>query len=127
MSGQRSNSGRGINRRDFIAGAGAAAFSFAAMRPGLVYGSEANSKIKIGMIGCGMRGTDITEKFLGHGGFEVVAAADYFQDKVDVYGERYGVPANKRFTSLSGYKKLVETDVEAVVVETPPYFHQMVR
>jgi len=124
MSEERGNSsGGGINRRDFIAGAGAAAISFAAMKPSLVYGSEANSKVRLGMIGCGMRGTDITERFLEHGGFEVVAAADYFQDKVDAYGERYGVPSNRRFTSLSGYKRLLEQDVEAVAIETPPYFH----
>jgi hypothetical protein len=45
-----------ISRRDFIAGAGAAATSFVLMKPSLVRGTEANSKIKLGIIGCGMRG-----------------------------------------------------------------------
>ena len=34
-----------ISRRDFIAGTGMAAMSFAVMRPGLVRGTEANSKL----------------------------------------------------------------------------------
>ena len=114
---------KGINRREFIAGAGAAAFSFAVVKPGAVRGTEANSKLKLGMIGCGMRGTDITERFLEHGGYEVVAAADYFPKKVDAYGEKYGVPLSKRFTTLSGYKSLLEQDVDVVAIESPPYFH----
>ncbi|MCJ7692190.1 MAG: hypothetical protein MUO22_02085, partial [Sedimentisphaerales bacterium] len=73
-SKKKSGVSKGINRREFIAGAGAAAFSFAVVKPGAVRGTEANSKLKLGMIGCGMRGTDITERFLSHGGYEVVAA-----------------------------------------------------
>lgn len=112
-----------VSRREFIAGAGAAAFSFAAMRPKVAFGTEANSKIRLGMIGCGMRGKGIGERFVGHGGYEIVAAADYFEDRVDEFGEKFGVLREKRFTGLSGYKKLLESGVDAVAVESPPYFH----
>ncbi len=50
--------------------------------------------------------------------------ADYFQDKVDAIGNKLNVPASRRFTTLSGYKKLLEcTEVDAVVIQSPPYFH----
>lgn len=128
MSVKRDNSvtGKGgeiISRRGFIAGAGAAAFSFAAMKPELAFGTEANSKIRLGMIGCGMRGKDIGDRFVEHGGYEIVAAADYFQNKVDAFGEKFGLDSSKRFTGLSGYKKVLESGVDAVAVECTPYFH----
>jgi predicted dehydrogenase len=112
-----------ITRRDFIAGVGATAMSFAVMKPSLVRGTEASSKIKLGIIGCGMRGKWITDLFVKHGGYEIVAAADYFQDRVDELGEQFAVPSNRRYATLSGYKKLLEQDLDAVAIETPPYFH----
>ncbi|MEE9370575.1 MAG: Gfo/Idh/MocA family oxidoreductase [Sedimentisphaerales bacterium] len=116
------NQGNGkISRRDFIAGT--AAMSFAVMKPSLVRGTEANSKVKLGMIGCGMRGKWITDLFVKHGGYEIFAAADYFQDRVDELGEQFGVDKKRRFATLSGYKKLLEQDLDAVAIETPPYFH----
>jgi predicted dehydrogenase len=116
-----SNSER-INRRRFMAGAGAAALSFTIVKPGLVRGAAANSKVSLGLIGCGGRGTWIAELFQQHGGYNVVAVADYFQDRIDNAGERLGVPAANRYPGLSGYKKLLEK-VDAVAIESPPYFH----
>ena len=115
------NSGR-INRRRFIAGAGAAALSFTIVKPQLVRGAGANSKVNLGLIGCGGRGTWIAELFQQHGGYNVVAVADYFQDRIDSAGEKLGVPAANRFPGLFGYKKLLEK-VDAVAIESPPYFH----
>ena len=114
---------RQITRRDFIAGAGAAAFSLAVVKPSAVRGTEANSKVRLGMIGCGMRGKDIGERFVGHGGYEIVAAADYFRDRVDEFGEKFGLESGKRFTGLSGYKRVLDSGVDAVAVESTPYFH----
>ena len=115
------NSGR-INRRRFMAGAGAAALSFTIVKPELVRGTAANSKVNLGLIGCGGRGKWIAELFKQHGGYNVVAVADYFQDRIDSAGEKLGVPAANRFPGLSGYKKLLEK-VDAVAIESPPYFH----
>jgi myo-inositol 2-dehydrogenase/D-chiro-inositol 1-dehydrogenase len=113
----------GIDRRRFIAGGGAAALSFAVVKPELVRGTEANSKIKLGLIGCGGRGTWIAELFKQHGGYEIVAAADYFQAKVDSFGEKLGVPPARRYTGLSGHRRLLEQKVDAVAIESPAYFH----
>ena len=116
-----SNAAR-INRRRFMAGAGAAALSFTIVKPQLVRGAAAGSKVNLGLIGCGGRGTWIAELFQQHGGYNVVAVADYFQDRIDSAGEKLGVPAANRFPGLSGYKKLLEK-VDAVAIESPPYFH----
>jgi predicted dehydrogenase len=93
------------------------------MKPELVGGAQANSKITLGMVGCGSRGTWITPLFLQHGGYQLVAAADYFRDKVDAYGEKFGINPARRYTGLSGYKRLLESKVDVMVIESLPYFH----
>jgi len=113
---------RNVNRREFIAGAGAA-LSFTIMKPELVRGSAANSKIALGMVGCGGRGSWIADLFMKHGGYQVVAGADYFQDRVDEFGSKFNVPAERRHTGLACHKKLLEGKVDAVAIESPPYFH----
>jgi myo-inositol 2-dehydrogenase/D-chiro-inositol 1-dehydrogenase len=111
-----------ISRRRFMAGAGAAALSFTVVQPELVRGAGANSKINLGLIGCGGRGTWIANLFKEHGGYNLVAVADYFQDRVDNCGGKFGVPEANRFTGLSGYKKVIEK-ADAVAIISPPYFH----
>jgi myo-inositol 2-dehydrogenase/D-chiro-inositol 1-dehydrogenase len=110
-----------LTRRGFMAGAGAAAMSFAVMEPGLVRGSAANGKINLGLIGCGGRGIWIAKLFQKHGGYNIVAVADYFQDRADDAGRQLGVPEANRFTGLNGYRKVLDK-VEAVALETAPYF-----
>jgi predicted dehydrogenase len=105
-----------------MAGAGAAAFSFAVARPQAVRGYPANSKIDLGMLGCGGRGTWIAKLFKEHGRYNVVAAADYFKDPVDNLGDQLEVPEANRFTGLKGYLNLLDK-VDAVAIESPPYFH----
>lgn len=113
----------GITRRQFVAGAGAAAVSFTVLQPSLLRGAEANTKLNLGLIGCGGRGKWIANHFLKHGGYNFVAVADYFADKTNEAGDKLGVPTGMRFTGLNGYKELLEQKLDAVVIETPPYFH----
>ena len=89
----------------------------------VAFAAEANSRVTLGAIGCGGRGTWIGELFQKHGGYQITAAADYFQEKVDGYGDKLQVPAARRFTGLSGYQRLLESDVDAVVIQSPPFFH----
>ena len=113
-----------LTRRKFIGTAGTAAIgAITIVNPLTVRGSSANSKIRIGIIGCGGRGTWIARLFKNHGGYEVVAGADYFQDKVDAFGTQLNIPKDKLFTGLSAYKKLIDSGVDAVAIESPPYFH----
>lgn len=79
-------------------------------------------KIKLGLIGCGGRGSWIAGLFQRHGGYTLHAVADYFQAVADQCGDRLGVDKARRFSTLSGYKRLLESGVEAVALETPPFF-----
>jgi predicted dehydrogenase len=65
----------------------------------------------------------VADHFRKHGGYELRSVADYFQDRVDALGEEHQVPANRRHTGLDGYRRLLEDDIDAVVIESPPYFH----
>ena len=112
-----------ITRRKFLAGAGAATLGLTLLKPELVRGAGANSKINLGVIGCGGRGSWIADLFAKNGNFNVVALADYFPDRVDAAGQKLNVPADRRFTGLSAYKRLLEQNVDSVAIITPPYFH----
>ncbi len=111
----------GISRRTFMASA--AATSFTIVKPSNVRGSQANSRIRLGLIGCGMRGKWISNLFVKHGGYEIFAVADYFQDRVDYMGQKYDIPASRLHATLSGYKRLLDQRPDAVAIESPPYFH----
>jgi predicted dehydrogenase len=110
-------------RRRFLAGTGTAAFTFTVLKPELVFGAEANAKIALGLMGCGGRGRWIAELFQKHGGYNLVAVADYCSDKADEVGERFKIDSAHRYSGLSGYRRLLEQKLDAVVIESPPYFH----
>lgn len=112
-----------LNRRQFLTGTSLAAAGITLLKPNLALGDTANRKLDLGLIGCGGRGQWIAKHFADSGKFNFVAGADYFQEKVDQFGDKFGVPGSHRFTGLSGYKKLLEQKLDAVAIETPPYFH----
>ena len=112
-----------VSRRRFLKDAGGAAAAFSIVRPDLVRGTRANAKVDLGVIGCGGRGTWIANLFQKHGGYNIVAAADYFADRVAAFGGKLGVPDARRFTGLSAYQRLLEQRVDAVAIESPPFFH----
>jgi myo-inositol 2-dehydrogenase/D-chiro-inositol 1-dehydrogenase len=114
--------GRPTSRRGFLTTAALVGAPLLASRRA-AFGSEASSRINLGLVGCGGRGTWIADLFAKHGGYQVVAAADYFQDRVDEFAGKLQVPVERRFTGLDGYKRLLESDVDAVVIESPPCFH----
>jgi predicted dehydrogenase len=83
--------------------------------------AEAQPKIRIGLVGCGGRGCWIGKLFQQHGGYEIHAVADYFQRNADKGGNLLGVAADRRFSGLSGYKKVIASGIDALVIKTPPY------
>ena len=116
-----------VSRRRFIGGGLAVAASalpgFAGERSAEpAKTAEFKRKIKLGVIGNGGRGSWIAKLFQKHGGYEMWAVADYFQEVADTCGDALGVEKARRFSGLSGYRKLIESGVEAVAVETPPFF-----
>jgi predicted dehydrogenase len=129
MSQTRSSliSGRGqfLSRRGFIAGAAATAASLAV--PNTLRGDASDPgakvrKIKLGVVGCGGRGKWIAGLFREHGGYDIHAVADYFQEVADGAGDALGVDKSRRYSGLSGYRKVIESGAEAIALETPPCF-----
>jgi myo-inositol 2-dehydrogenase/D-chiro-inositol 1-dehydrogenase len=116
------NETKKMTRRSFLAGTAAAA-TFTIVKPSLVRGSAANSAVELGLIGCGGRGHWIAQLFQAHKGYKIVAAGDYFRDRVDSFGKRFGVPAGRRYTGLSNHRRLLAGKLDAVAIESPPYFH----
>ena len=132
MSKPALNTRETLNRRQFLGGALGVATSAASLATFSNLAAEASPpetkpvefkrKIKLGVIGNGGRGAWIAKLFQKHGGYELYAVADYFQEVADKCGDELGVDKARRFSTLSGYKKLIESGVEAVALETPPYF-----
>lgn len=115
-----------FNRRQFIGVSlkTAATVSVAATLTGQSQPAETKPerKIKLGVVGCGGRGRWITRLFHKHGGYEIHAVADYFQSVADASGDEFGVDKGRRFSTLSGYKRVIESGIEAIALEVPPYF-----
>jgi predicted dehydrogenase len=118
-----------MHRRSFLRTASAVAASgpllgatatFAAENPSSK--ADPERKIKLGLVGCGGRGSWLAGLFKQDGGYEMHAVADYFREAADRCGDALGVAAGRRFSGLSGYRKLIDSGVEAVALEVPPYF-----
>ena len=112
-----------LTRRKFLAASVLAAATTTIVKPDSIAGTAANSVLEVGLIGCGGRGDWITEVFKQNENYRFVAVADYFQDRVDAVGTKVGVPAERRYSTLSGYKRLLDGKLDVAVIETPPSFH----
>lgn len=119
-----------LNRRAFLGKTLVATSSAAFIHASGVLGAEnavpspaqPGRKIKLGVVGAGGRGCWIANLFKRHGGYEMWAVADYFQSVADACGDGLGVDKGRRFSGLNGYKKLIDSGIEAIALETPPYF-----
>jgi myo-inositol 2-dehydrogenase/D-chiro-inositol 1-dehydrogenase len=112
-----------MNRRSLLSTAGTAAgLSLLNAAPARAQ-QPPGAKIKIGMAGCGGRGSFVADIFKEDGGYEFAGATDYFEDRVNSFSEKYGVPADKRFTGLGGFEKLLASGIDAVAIHSPAYFH----
>ena len=119
-----------ISRRDFIKrGAGAAI----AMGGSALFGPKAKGEGKslhMGIVGCGGRGTHDTRRCLEaaqHLGvsLKIAAAADAFKDKAVELGQQFEVPKSRCFGGFDAYRKLLECEVDLVLLCTPPIFRPL--
>ena len=114
-----------IPRRDFIRNATLAGAALATLPLFNVRAQGAGRKFKIGLVGCGGRGTGAVEnileaaKLLGHE-IQVVAVADFFQAKADTLAKRF--PGCLAFGGADAYHKVLEQPIEIVLLATPPAF-----
>ncbi|MCK4998923.1 MAG: Gfo/Idh/MocA family oxidoreductase [Anaerohalosphaera sp.] len=112
-----------MNRRQFLAGSAAAAAGVSIMKPSTAKGFEANSRIEVGFVGFGGRGSLIAGMMANnHKGYKIVSVADYFDHVVGPAGEKYNVAKDRCFSGLSGYKKVIDSKVDVMFLETPPCF-----
>jgi len=109
-----------FSRRQFIGSALAAAPLTALVQE---KPKEFTRKIKLGLIGCGGRGSWLGDLFTKHGGYEIRAVADYFPERAEKAGDKFSVDKEYRFSGLSSHKKLLASGVEAVTVVNVPHFH----
>ena len=124
-SSPQANRSSSLSRREFIAGTAVSAAAVAAHGSWPVRAAEPDGrrrKVKLGVVGCGGRGAWIAGLFREHGGYEMHAVADYFPEVADAAGNTLGVDKARRFSGLSGYRRLIDSGVEAVALETPPWF-----
>lgn len=118
---------RCVSRRRFIGTVGAG------LAAPLILGAAAKGRgktFKVGLIGCGGRGNRALSDSVQAGkllGFnvEVVATADYFKERAQRTGKWYDLPPERCFGGADCYRKLLETDVEIVLMATAPLFRPL--
>jgi predicted dehydrogenase len=85
--------------------------------------------LKAGLIGCGNRGTGAALNFLKAGpNLKVVALGDVLKDHLDSCRQNLAKEAQVQvaddhcFIGFDAYKKVLEADVDLVLLATPPHF-----
>ncbi len=112
-----------VNRRSFMKTA-AVAGAISVFPAATVRSYAENSKLAVGLIGCGGRGKWIGRLFQEFSDSKVVALHDYFNDRAGRAAKELDVPKERCFTGLDSYREMVQlAEVDAVAVETPPCFH----
>jgi len=124
------------SRRDFVKTTAAAAATTAAVMsiPKGVY-AIGNGAIKVGLVGCGGRGSGAALNAL-HAGkdIQLVALGDMFQDHLESslknlsadpdYGNQVDVPTKRQFVGWDAYKGVIQ-EADMVILATPPHFRPM--
>ncbi len=108
-------------RRSFLKAAGGVLL----LKPQTVFGSQANSTVEVGLVGCGGRGNWIGKFFPEFAGARVVALADVIQEHLDQTRDAFKVGSDRSYYGPNAYQELAHSKVDAVVIETPPYFHPL--
>lgn len=118
-----------LSRRRVLAGTAVSAA--VAGFPNLLLGQGANTaKLKIGLIGCGGRGTGAAEQALSSDPNVVLwAVGDAFPEAIQGslnglkgFGAKVDVPGERQFAGLDAYQKVIESGVDVVLLGAPPGF-----
>lgn len=118
-----------LPRRDFIATTTLAAAALASA-PLLAQTQPTQSKLKVGLVGCGGRGNgalnDFREaaKILGRE-IVVTAVGDAFAPSAQATAKRFGVDAAKAFGGYDNYRKVLASGCDYVVLAAPPSFRPL--
>ncbi len=116
-----------MDRRHFLGSAGGAGLMLVA--PQAARGTQANSAVRIGVVGCGGRGMAVAEGFMKNAGARVIALADLFQDQLDAAQARFAkagasIDPSLVFRGHDAFRQLAaSSEVDMVLIASPPYFH----
>lgn len=111
-----------LGRRNFLKGA-VLATGLTIVEPRSVRGTTANASLELGIIGCGGRGNYVAKIFNKETTSRVVALADPFEGPLEVTRQKYDVDEKRIYKGLDGYQQLITSNVDAVIITSPPYFH----
>ena len=125
----------GISRRDFLKSTAAAAVLVTAGSALIGQGAHAagSDVIRVGVIGCGGRGTGAINDCLAAGeNVKVVALGDVFQDRLDGcfnnltknegIKDKVDLTPERCFVGFDAYKKVIASGVDLVILASPPGF-----
>lgn len=126
--------GTGTTRRDFVKTSSVVAAAAAAtlVVPPSVH-AAADHRIKIGLVGCGNRGSGAAANACrADEGIVLWAMGDMFQDQLDSHvkdittevGAQIDCPKERQFVGWDAYKGVIE-NVDVVLLATPPHFRPM--
>jgi len=121
-----------LNRREFLGSA--AGMGLLILKPQTVRGSQANSAIRMGLLGCGGRGTAVAKSFIDNTAARYVALADLFSDQLEnaktsfdklAEAKSYaGIDPALMFRGPMSYQELAGSDkIDVVHIATPGFFH----
>src|SRR5713226_6243214 len=122
-----------VDRRRFL-GTAAMTAGMMFLKPELVRGTAANSAVRVGLLGCGGRGTEDATNLIDTGGARVVALGDLFQDQLDKARETFNkmqqakgysaLDESQLFVGPNAFEQIAASkEVDAIVIATPPFYH----
>ena len=118
-----------VSRRDFVKGAAALSATSLLVNPGVVF-SAGPEKIKLGVVGCGGRGSGALGDCLNAAkhlnlNAEVVALGDFFKNRALDTARKHGVPEDRCFGGADAYKKVIASDADVVLLVAPSNFRPL--
>jgi myo-inositol 2-dehydrogenase/D-chiro-inositol 1-dehydrogenase len=93
------------------------------LKPQTVFGYQANSAVEAGIVGCGGRGVYIGGFFLEDPNVRIVALADPIASQMEALRASLKLEAPRTYSGLNGYRELANSKLDAIIIESPPYFH----
>jgi myo-inositol 2-dehydrogenase / D-chiro-inositol 1-dehydrogenase len=123
-----------MNRRQFFKTGTAAASGLLLLKARTAFGYQANSAVRLGLLGCGSRGTAVATSFSKNTTAQVVALADLFPDQLaagrDHFDQlntslgRQPVDDKLLFHGPHAFEELAAcSEVDLIQISTPPFFH----
>ena len=119
-----------LDRRTFLKTSAGAATLLASR--GLVH-ARGSDTIRVGLIGCGGRGTGAAANCIASSpGVVIRAMGDLFADRLEgskaelmKLGDAFAVTDETRFVGFDAYQKVIASDVDMVILATPPHFRPL--